>query len=572
MYRTIRTFHNCRAAIMQSKREPPCLLELSQVYRQRPERFNTDRCSENSIHPFSERVERRNIHQSSQLGMEGQGNAECHHGMAHNYGTDKYRRQRNGEWYVGNECDIVSGPTNSESGHNMVELFHFESHVYKTRRYHEWCMGNEDILMDTERKFNHRYTQKLHSTHHKEAYQNGKSNRQNSDWYMKKDLKNISEKCSPTIPSVSLVVSSDQTLSEDQSPNKKAAGTLVLYQTAPRRMKSLPQSQQPPNQPKEEPKQLAKETRGLRLLKCSSQPSCVSVQHTSGQPMRNSTLNGTDQVAGHPARIIVGVPIQNENLGYPQIQRPPGQSKRETRSVLTRQISEKQSTESTSSFDQLRKETRIPILQESLEKLHIQNPSGLPATETLGQPVQASSTLQLHSYTRLPPIQQTLDLHRSEQPEKPAVETTWVPPQQCSVQRVRKTKLAPIKQTLGQLGCVPAPPAAEKPTIRTSSQQTEQASSTLKSYTTLPPIKQTFDLSQSETKPPAIQETARSCQEPTRNKQSNERTLARNVRRQGRQEVYPAGGYCHTRRQGVCKQTDKTKVERTFVRVLNKRF
>ena len=237
---------------MQSKRELPCLLELSQVYRQRPERFNTDRCSENSIHPFSERVERRNTHQSSQLGMEGQGNAECHHGMAHNYGTDEYRRQRNGEWYVGNECNIVSGPSNSESGDDMVELFHFESHVYKTRRYHEWYMGNEDILMDTERKFNHRYTQKLHSTHHKEAYQNGKSNRQNSDWYMKKDLKNISEKCSPTIPSVSLVVLSDQTLSEDQSPNKQVAGTLVLYQTAPRRMKSL-QSQQPPNQPKEEP-------------------------------------------------------------------------------------------------------------------------------------------------------------------------------------------------------------------------------------------------------------------------------------------------------------------------------
>lgn len=116
---------------------------------------------------------------------------------------------------------------------------------------------------------------------------------------MKKDLKNISEKCSQTIPSASLVVLSDQTLSEDQSPNKQAAGTLVLYQTAKRRMKSL-QSQQPSNQPKEEPKQLAKETRGLRLLKCSSQPSCVSVQHTSGQPMRNSTLNGTDQVAGHP--------------------------------------------------------------------------------------------------------------------------------------------------------------------------------------------------------------------------------------------------------------------------------
>lgn len=119
---------------------------------------------------------------------------------------------------------------------------------------------------------------------------------------------------------------------------------------------------------------------------------------------------------------------------------------------------------------------------------------------------------------------------------------------------------------------IPAPPAAEKPTIRTSSQQTKQALSTLKSYTTLPPIKQTFDLSQSETKPPAIQETVRSCQEPTRDKQSNELTLARNVRRQGRQEGYPVGGYCHTRRQGVCTLTDKTKVQRTFVRVLNKRF
>lgn len=180
--------------------------------------------------------------------------------------------------------------------------------------------------------------------------------------------------------------------------------------------------------------------------------------------------------------------------------------------------------------------------------------SSVSIQQTLGQPVQASSTLQLHSYTRLPPIQQTLDLHRSEQPEKPAVETTWVPPQQCSVQRVRKTMLAPIKQTLGQLGCVPAPPAAEKPTIRTSSHQTEQASSTLQSHTKLLPIKQTFDLSQSETKPPAIQETARSYQEPTRNKQSNERTLARNVRRQGRQEGYPAGAYCRTRRQGVCNQ------------------
>ena len=84
MYRAIRTFHTRRAAIMESKREPPSLLELSQVYRQRRERFKRDRCSENSIRPFSERVERRNTHQSSQLGIEGQGNAECHHGMAHN--------------------------------------------------------------------------------------------------------------------------------------------------------------------------------------------------------------------------------------------------------------------------------------------------------------------------------------------------------------------------------------------------------------------------------------------------------------------------------------------------------
>lgn len=298
--------------------------------------------------------------------------------------------------------------------------------------------------MDTKRNFNHRYTQKLHSTHHKEAYQNGKSNRQNSDWYMKKDLKNISEKCSPTIPSLSLVVLNDQMLSEEQSPPtfQQAAGTLVLYQTAPRRMRSL-QSQQPPNQPNGESKQLTKEKRRLRTLKCSAQPSCVSVQHTSGQLMRNSTLNATDQVAGHPGRIIVGVPIQNENFGYPQIQRPSGQSERETRSVLTRRISEKPSTESTSSFDQLRKETRIPILQESLEQLHIQKPSGLPATETRWVFTPQSSSEQFARQMNQVHIQ-----HRSGQPPR---ENGSGSMEQSSRQRVKEiTSSVSIQQTLGQ--------------------------------------------------------------------------------------------------------------------------
>ena len=136
----------------------------------------------------------------------------------------------------------------------------------------------------------------------------------------------------------------------------------------------------------------------------------------------------------------------------------------------------------------------------------------------------------------------------------------------------KENKVVPIQQTLRQPRWVPTPQAAAKPPIKTRSQPTEQASSTLRSYTRLPPIQQALDLSRSETRPPAIQETARSCQEPTRNEQSDESTLARNDRRQGRQEAYQTGGYCRRRRQGVCRQTDGTEVQRTFVRVLNKRF
>ena len=203
------------------------------------------------------------------------------------------------------------------------------------------------------------------------------------------------------------------------------------------------------------------------------------------------------------------------------------------------------------------------IQHEPSGRSQIQNPSGQPARETRLLATQQTPE-QLDRQVRRVHIQQS--------PGEPAKETSWVPIQQCSGQGVRKTKLVPIQQTLRQPRCVLTPQAAAKPPINTRSQPTEQASSTLRSYTRLPPIQQTLDLSRSETRPPAVQETATYCQEPKRNEQSKESTLARKNRRQGRQEAYPTRGFCPVRRQGVCRQTDGTEVQRTFVRVLNKRF
>ena len=313
-------------------------------------------------------------------------------------------------------------------------------------------------------------------------------------------------------------------------------------------------------------KQPAKEENWLFIPASSVQPRLVALQHNrhSGQPTRESTAVETEDFTGHLARKMRWIPIQHET-----IPRASGQREKETRLVPTNRISGQTLTDSAPVADEnntgqtAKTKMWTNIQHEPSGRSQIQNPSGQPARETRLLATQQTPE-QLDRQVRRVHIQQS--------PGEPAKETTWVPIQQCSGQGVRKTKLVPIQQTLRQPRCVLTPQAAAKPPINTRSQPTEQASSTLRSYTRLPPIQQTLDLSRSETRPPAVQETAIYCQEPKRNEQSKESTLARKNRRQGRQEAYPTRGFCPVRRQGVCRQTDGTEVQRTFVRVLNKRF
>lgn len=314
--------------------------------------------------------------------------------------------------------------------------------------------------------------------------------------------------------------------------------------------------------------QPAKEKNWLFIPASSTQPRLVALQHNrhSGQPTRESTAVATEDFTGHPARKMRWIPIRHETFHIP---RASGQRETETRLVPTNQISGQTLTESVpvdaENNTQQTTKTKMwtNIQHESSGRSQIQNLSLQPARETRLLATQQTPE-QLDKQVRR--------VHIQQRPGELAKETTWVPIQQCSGQGARKTKLVPIQQTLRQPGWLPTPQAAAKPPIKTRSQPTEQASSTFRSYTRLPPIQQTLDPSQSETRPPAIQETARPCQEPIRNEQSKESTLARNDRRQGRQEAYQTGGCWRTRRQCVCRQTDGTEVQRTFVRVLNKRF
>ena len=143
---------------------------------------------------------------------------------------------------------------------------------------------------------------------------------------------------------------------------------------------------------------------------------------------------------------------------------------------------------------------------------------------------------------------------------------------QSSEKRVRETRLAPNQETQRQPRWVPTPPLRGKRRIRTGSPPTEQVLRALHSYTKLPPIKQTSDVNRSETTASASQETGRPCRELTKNEQSPGSTQTRNGRRAGKQEAYLTGNYCRRRRQGVCRQTDESQAQRTFVRVLDKRF
>ena len=611
---------------MQSKREPPSLLELGEFYRQKRENLlHGNICIENQIHPISERINTCNFQSSSnsvvlketeqptdrQMASE---DAECQNGIseqASRTGTirvkDEYRRQRNGEWCTGHEN---KGNNNGlfnfdrrgdmvDHGLNPHELSHSENHSYRTQRNGSECCMKNGGLNSTTLLSDHGCGYQIRCDHYGETYHNGESKRGRGGKCMKNTVKSGNK--NPVEQSAKNV---------SPSSIQPAARILVLreevmYHNASTRIKSLPSQQSSKQQVRETKsfplirdkdqqrietisdgsmikisaeresrmaplqqvsKQPAAEENWLFIPASSAQPRLVALQHNrhSGQPTRESTAVATEDFTGHPARKMRWIPIQHET-----IPRASGQREKETRLVPTNRISVQTLTDSAPVADEnnTRQTTKTKmwtkIQHEPSGRSQIQNPSGQPVRETRLLATQQTPE-QLDRQVRRVHIQQS--------PGEPAKETTWVPIQQCSGQGVRKTKLVPIQQTLRQPGCVPTPQAAAKPPINTRSQPTEQASSTLRSYTRLPPIQQTLDLSRSETRPPAIQETVRFCQEHTRNEQSDESTLARNDRRQGRQEAYQPEGYGRTRRQGVCRQTDGTEVQRTFVRVLNKRF
>ena len=609
---------------MQSKGEPPSLLELGEFYRQKREHLlHGNICIENQIHPISERINACNLQSSSnsvvlketeqptdrQMASE---DAECQNGIseqASRTGTirvkDEYRRQRNGEWCTGNEYKgNKNGPFNFDRRGDMVdhglnpqELPYSENHCHNTQRNGSECCMKNGGLNSTTLSSDHGCAYQIRCDYYAQTYHNGERKRR-GEKCMKNTVKSGNK---------NPVEQSAKNLSP--SSIQPAARILVLreevmYHNASTRIKSLPSQQSSKQQVRETKsfplirdkdqqrietisdgsmikisaeresrmaplqqvsKQPAKEENWLFIPASSAQPRLVALQHNrhSGQPTRESTAVETEDFTGHPARKMRWIPIQHET-----IPRASGQREKETRLVPTNLISGQTLTDSAPAADEnntgqtAKTKMWTNIQHEPSGRSQIQNPSGQPARETRLLATQQTPE-QLDKQVRRVHIQQS--------PGEPAKETTWVPIQQCSGQGVRKTKLVPIQQTLRQPGCVPTPQAAAKPPINTRS-PTEQESSTLRSYTRLPPIQQTLDLSRSETRPPAVQETATSCQEPKRNEQSKESTLARKNRRQGRQEAYPTRGFCPMRRQGVCRQTDGTEVQRTFVRVLNKRF
>lgn len=539
--------------------------------------------------------------------------AECQNGIseqASSTGTirvkDEYRRQGNGEWCTGNEYKgNKNGPFNFDRRGDMVdhglnpqELPYSENHCHNTQRNGSECCMKNGGLDSTTLSSDHGCAYQIRCDYYEQTYHNGERKRGRGEKGMKNTVKSGNK---------NPVEQSAKNLSP--SSIQPAARILVLreevmYHNASTRIKSLPSQQSSKQQVRETKsfplirdkeqqrietisdgsmikisaeresrmaplqqvsKQPAKEENWLFIPASSAKPRLVALQHNrhSGQPTRESTAVETEDFTGHLARKMRWIPIQHET-----IPRASGQREKETRLVPTNRISGQTLTDSAPAADEnntgqtAKTKMWTNIQHEPSGRSQIQNPSGQPARETRLLATQQTPE-QLDKQVRRVHIQQS--------PGEPAKETTWVPIQQCSGQGVRKTKLVPIQQTLRQPGCVPTPQAAAKPPINTRS-PTEQESSTLRSYTRLPPIQQTLDLSRSETRPPAVQETATSCQEPKRNEQSKESTLARKNRRQGRQEAYPTRGFCPMRRQGVCRQTDGTEVQRTFVRVLNKRF
>ena len=161
------------------------------------------------------------------------------------------------------------------------------------------------------------------------------------------------------------------------------------------------------------------------------------------------------------------------------------------------------------------------------------------------------------------------------------------PVRDSSEQGAREARLVQIQQTSSQAasktGFVSAQQTSGYPEVQ--SRPTELAWSTLAgelettpfqhtmSRTKLPPIQQTSGLNQTVmTMRTALEQqiTNQTNLPPIQSAESREGPMQ--IRRNGRQEACEPVGERRSRRQGVCKQTDDTQAERTFVRVLNKRF
>ena len=643
---------------MESKREPSSLHERSQFYRRKLEQqLHGNRCNENQINSWSGKIEMRHSRNSSNRGVlkerihhvheqKASKSDEGHHGipqqtLSPNTGTirtkNEYKKQRNDEWCIVNECDNVIGSFSSENKDDMIdhawnagELSRPDDHGYRTRRNGGCCMGNGElnrtnISTDAKTNSHHGCTFQLCSDDHFETYHNyGENNWGNDEWCKKYDLENIARERSPTTPSdVSHKEKIGKEKSVEQSTKNTAphsiqqvAGILVsrekpLYQNASRQIKSLPSRQLPQQQARQTkpfplqfvdkdrqrnetsfrssmpkrsaPRQSRKafiqqvSEQPVREENClfsiptgSSQPRWLANQHISGQLTRKSIAAATEELTGLPVIKMRWNPIQQHTVRQPKIHRSSRLRETEGEVVPTNQISREPMTESglvaTGQFSGLpaRKKMWIPIQYESLDQTQIQRPLGSPARETSRWAATQQTSRQLERQMRR--------LHIQQSSVQPARDTRSPSFYQSSEKRVRETRLAPNQETQRQPRWVPTPPIRGKRRIKTGSPPTEQVLRALHSYTKLPPIQQTFDVSRSETIASATQETGRPCRELTKNEQSPESTLTRNGRRPGKQEAYLTGDYCRRRRQGVCTQTDETEAQRTFVRVLDKRF
>lgn len=303
---------------MQSKREPPSLLEVSEFHRQKRENLlNGNKCIENQIHPISERINTCNFQRSSNPGVlkdteqptdrqMASEDVECQNGIseqASRKGTirvkDEYRRQRNGEWCMGNDYKSnKNGPFNSERRGDMVdhglnphELSHSENHCYRTQRNGSECYVKNGRLNSTTLSSDHGCANQIRCDHYEETYHNGESNKGRGEKCMKNTVKSGNK---------NPVEQSAKNLSP--SSIQPAARILVLreevrYHNASTRIKSLPSQQSS--------KQQVRETKSFPLIRDKDQQRIETISDGSMIKIsaeRESRMTPFQQVSEQPAK------------------------------------------------------------------------------------------------------------------------------------------------------------------------------------------------------------------------------------------------------------------------------